>query len=61
MKVYKDINGEHRFDEAGKYLGYFNFAHHEAYGQSYSPFDTWDVWSEERERFLVDTLKFEKV
>lgn len=60
MKVYKDINGEHCFDEVGKYLGYFNYAHPEAYGQFYPPFDTWDAWTEEREKFLVDTLKFTK-
>lgn len=55
-KIYFYKNGEHIFNEGGKYLGWFVAGEFQSKNP---PFDIWIEWDQEKHDFLVEELKFE--
>lgn len=57
MKVYSYEGGEHRFNEEGEYMGFFDKygANQGKYGE---PFISWKTWNRDKHLFLVEKLHF---
>lgn len=58
MKRYHDINGEHVFDDMGKYVGYTLYCSPSLKFGPAAPFKDWDVWTEDKHSFLVEQCGF---